>query len=277
VTAPTATITDPAVRAAFHEWLLRAADDELMIGHRHSEWTGVGPDIESDVAMSSIAQEEIGHARLFYEQVAGFDDMAAGRESAGDDPGACDRLAFGRAPDEYRNAVLLELPNQGWEFSIIRLALYEAFESLRLTLLAKCGQEPVAGLAATLAREERYHGLFASAWLERLAASPGGDAAATARAKVQAALEAAWPDALGFFETTDADAVLFRAGVLQDAAPQQRERWETAVRPLLARCGLTVPRAAAHEGGRRGAHTPELAQLHREMTEVWRSDPEARW
>jgi ring-1,2-phenylacetyl-CoA epoxidase subunit PaaC len=265
--ATPAAIADPAVRTAFREWLLRIADDELTIGHRHSEWTGVGPDIESDVAMSSIAQEELGHARLFYEQLAGVDDNAAGGGSAG-----TDRLAFGRPPEQFRNAVLLEQPNQGWEFSIVRLALYEAFEGLRLGLLAQSGQEPVAALAATLAREERYHGLFAATWLERLAGRPGD-----ARARVQAALDAAWPQALGFFETTDADGVLLRAGLLRDSAERQREAWEAAVRPLLERCALVPPAVEAHVGGRRGRHTPALSEMHAAMTEVWASDPEARW
>jgi ring-1,2-phenylacetyl-CoA epoxidase subunit PaaC len=260
VPAVPATITDPAVHAAFREWLLRVADDELTIGHRHSEWTGVGPDIESDVAMSSIAQEELGHARLFYEQIAG------------DEPGDADRLAFGRPPAEFRNAVLLEQPNRGWEFSIVRLALYEAFEGQRLGLLARCGQEPVASLAATLGREERYHGLFAAAWLERLARPP-----ADARARVQAALDAAWPYALGFFETTEADQILMDAGLLHESAERQRDAWEGAVRSLFEPCGLTIPSAAPSLGGRRGVHTPDLAQMHAEMTEVRRSDPEARW
>jgi len=247
------------VRAAFRESLLRVADDELTIGHRHSEWTGVGPDIESDVAMSSIAQEELGHARLFYEQIAG------------DEPSGADRLAFGRPPAEFRNAVLLEQPNQGWEFSIVRLVLYEAFEGLRLSLLARCGREPIASLAATLGREERYHGLFADAWLERLAGHADG------RARVQAALDAAWPYALGFFETTDADRALLAGGLLPEPADNQREAWEAAVRPIFERCGLTVPAGPPKQGGRRGEHTPDLAQMHLEMTEVWRSDPEARW
>jgi ring-1,2-phenylacetyl-CoA epoxidase subunit PaaC len=260
VPAALATIGDPAVRAAFGEWLLRVADDELTIGHRHSEWTGVGPDIESDVAMSSIAQEELGHARLFYEQVAG------------NEPGGADRLAFARSPAEFRNAVLLEQPNRGWEFSIVRLVLYEAFEGHRLRLLAQCGQEPVAAMAATLGREERYHGLFAGTWLERLA-RPSADA----RARVQAALDAAWPYALGFFETTEADSTLLNAGLLHETAERHREAWEAAVRPLFEACGLTIPAALPSLGGRRGVHTPDLAQMHAEMTEVWRSDPEARW
>lgn len=277
--AQLAAITDPAVRAAFREWLLRVADDELAIGHRHSEWTGVGPDIESDVAMSSIAQEEMGHARLFYEQIAG------------DEAGGADRLAFGRAPADYRNAVLLEQPNGGWEFTIVRLVLYEAFEQQRLGLLARSGQEPVAGLAATLGREERYHALFAATWLERLAwapAPPSGtsrrdapaspDAVSTeARARVQAALDSAWTFALGFFESTEVDGVLLKAGLLEEPPARQRETWEAAVRAVFEPLGLTIPKGAATEGGRRGIHTSALTRMHAEMTEVWRSDPEAHW
>jgi ring-1,2-phenylacetyl-CoA epoxidase subunit PaaC len=253
-------IADPSVRAAFREWLLRIADDELVIGHRHSEWTGFGPDIESDVAMSSIAQEELGHGRAFYEQIA---------QDEGSD---ADRLAFGRAPHEYLQATLLEQENDGWEYSIVRLVLYEAFEVARLRLVAESGQEPAAGLARLLSREERYHALFGQTWLTRLA---GG--APEGPARVQAALDAAWPDALGLFETTPADDALLRAGVLAAAPEAQRQAWRDTVRPVLEACGLTVPAAAAREGGRRGVHTPAFDRLLAQMTEVWKSDPEARW
>ncbi len=263
-----AAIADPALRGAFREWLLRTADDELVIGHRHSEWTGFGPDIESDVAMSSIAQEEIGHARAFYEQIAA------------DDGSDADHLAFDRAPGEYRHARLLEHENDGWESSIVRLTLYEPFEAGRLRLLGACGHEPVAGLARTLAREERYHGLFAETWLVRLARATGAG-----RARVQAALDAAWPDALGLFEATGADDVLRAAGMLTESPAAQRAAWEDAVRPVLTGCGLVIPKAAAacgvsqpvREGGRRGVHGPEFERMLGQMTEVWRSDPEARW
>ncbi len=250
--------TDPRVGAAFREWVLRAADDELIIGHRHSEWTGFGPDIESDVALSSIAQEEIGHARAFYAQ------LAAGG-------GDADRLAFARAPAEYRHATLMERENAGWEWSIVRLVLYERYEAERLRLLSASGQEPAAGLARTLLREERYHALFADAWLTRLARGRE-----EGHRKVQAALEAAWPEALGLFEATDADATLVAAGIA-DSPAAQRRRWEAAIRQVLEPCGLVIPSASPNEGGRRGQHTPEFDRLHDQMTEVWRSDPEARW
>ena len=253
-------IGDPAVRAAFREWLLRLADDELVIGHRHSEWTGVGPDIESDVAMSSIAQEELGHGRAFYEQIAQDEGLDV------------DRLAFGRAAAEYRHAALVEQPNGGWEETIVRLTLYEAFETGRLGVLAASGQQPVAGLAKLLIREERYHALFAETWLTRLARGAAGGPG-----RVQAALDAAWPDALGLFEATDADDVLLRAGVFATTPAAQRASWLDAVRPTLEGCGLHIPSAAAREGGRRGIRTAAFEPLHAEMTEVWRSDPEARW
>ena len=252
--------TDPALRAAFREWLLRCADDELVIGHRHSEWTGFGPDIESDVAMSSIAQEELGHARAFYDQAA-----ADGR-------GDADRLAFDRAPAEYRHGILLERENDGWEFSIVRLALYEPFEAARLRVLGASGQEPVAGLARTVAREERYHGLFAQTWLTRLAR-----ATQDGRARVQAALESAWPDALGLFEPTAADDLLQERGVVTRSPASLRTEWEEVVRPMLEELALAVPEAAPREGGRQGHHTAEFAAMLAQMTEVSRSDPEARW
>jgi ring-1,2-phenylacetyl-CoA epoxidase subunit PaaC len=260
VAGTSAAIADPAVRAAFREWLLRAADDELVIGHRHSEWTGFGPDIESDVAMSSIAQEEIGHARALYEQAA--------LDAAED----VDRLAFGRSPAEYRHGVLLERENHGWEFSIVRLALYEPFESARLQILGACGQEPVAGLARTLAREERYHALFAQTWLTRLSR-----ATAEGQGKVQGALDAAWPDALGLFEATAADELLQARGIFPQPPASLRAAWEKTLRPMLEELGLTVPAVAPREGGRRGRHTPEFDAMLAEMTEVWRSDPEAKW
>src|SRR5690242_11998827 len=115
-----AAIGDPVTHEAFREWLLRAADDELIIGHRHSEWTGFGPDIESDVALSSIAQEEIGHARAVYAMIVADQEHDA------------DQLAFSRPAGEYRHAILVERENGGWEQSIVRLVLYERYDALRL-------------------------------------------------------------------------------------------------------------------------------------------------
>ncbi len=261
-TAPDA---PPAARTETHQSALRAlllatADDELILGHRHSEWTGFAPDIESDVALSSIAQEEMGHARLFYEQVAALDDTTA------------DRLAFGRPAEAFGNAVLTERPNGDWAFTIVRAWLYDHADAVRLATLAASPLGGLAALARTLQREEKYHLMFSDAWLEGLARS--GD---EGRAHMQAALEAAWADGLGLFEATPGVEHLIRAGSLRDGPPEQAARWTAAVRPHLTALGLVPPEAAAATGGRAGHHGPHLAAVLDDMTSVWRTDPVARW
>ncbi len=251
---------DARTRPALRALVLAAADDELILGHRHSEWTGFAPDIESDVALSSIAQEEMGHARVLYEQVAALDGIDI------------DRLVFGRSPDAFRNAVFLERPNGDWAFTVVRAWLYDLADAVRLAALAASPLGTFAALARTLQREEKYHLLFSDAWLVRLTRSgPDG------RARIQAAVEAAWPEALGIFEATPEGSALVEAGMLAPAPEGQAARWDADVRARLAALGLDVPVADARTGGRVGQHTPDLAALLDEMTSVWRTDPSARW
>ncbi|MGH3080458.1 MAG: 1,2-phenylacetyl-CoA epoxidase subunit PaaC [Gaiellaceae bacterium] len=141
--------------------LLKIADDELVLGWRNSEWTGIAPFLEEDVAFSSIAQNEIGHARALYELVAGELGTTA------------DKLAFDRSPDEYRHSRLVELrlvPD--WARTIARHVLYEEADSKRLEELKASDDPEVAGLAAKIDREEAYHRMHAQMWRERLQDEP---------------------------------------------------------------------------------------------------------
>ena len=140
--------------------LLTLADDELILGWRDSEWTGIAPTLEEDVAFSSIAQNEIGHARALYE--------LAGRDLGT----TADELAFDRSPDEYRCSRLVELRLPGWEHTIARHYLYEEADAARLERLKASEDSEVAGLAAKIDREEVYHRLHAEMWHERLQDEP---------------------------------------------------------------------------------------------------------
>ena len=158
------------------ELLLELADDELILGWRNSEWTGIAPFLEEDVAFSSIAQNEIGHARALYELAA---------EELGTD---ADALAFDRRPEEYRCAPLVQLrlvPD--WARTIARHVLYETADAIRIAHLKEHEDEALAGIAAKIDREEVYHRLHAEMWLERLrrgAALPrGGRGAVAVRAR----------------------------------------------------------------------------------------------
>jgi ring-1,2-phenylacetyl-CoA epoxidase subunit PaaC len=158
------------------ERLLELADDELVLGWRDSEWTGIAPFLEEDVAFSSIAQNEIGHARAVYELAA--------RELGT----TADELAFDRQPAEYRCAQLVELrfvPD--WARTIARHVLYEAADEVRVAALKGSDDPEVAGLAAKIDREEAYHRIHAQMWAERLAGER----------RFREAMDELWPYALG--------------------------------------------------------------------------------
>jgi ring-1,2-phenylacetyl-CoA epoxidase subunit PaaC len=140
--------------------LLEIADDELILGWRNSEWTGVAPLLEEDVAFSSIAQNEIGHARALYELVARARGITA------------DELAFDRKPEEYCCSALVERRLPEWETTIARHVLYEEADARRLERLKQSADPEIAGLAAKIDREEAYHRMHAQMWHERLRDEP---------------------------------------------------------------------------------------------------------
>jgi ring-1,2-phenylacetyl-CoA epoxidase subunit PaaC len=140
--------------------LLEIADDELILGWRDSEWTGIAPLLEEDVAFSSIAQNEIGHARALYELIAREQGTTA------------DELAFDRSPEEYRCARIVELRLLDWEKTIARHVLYEEADAQRLERLKSSSNAEIAGLAGKIDREEIYHRMHAQMWHERLQDEP---------------------------------------------------------------------------------------------------------
>src|SRR5580765_7284023 len=155
--------------------LLSLADDELILGWRNSEWTGIAPFLEEDVAFSSIAQNEIGHARALYELVA---------RGLGTD---ADALAFDRPLEEYRSAPLVELRRLEWARTIARHWLYETADAIRLESLVASDDPEIAGIAEKIDREEVYHRIHAEMWIDRLGDEPS----------VREALERLWGQALG--------------------------------------------------------------------------------
>jgi ring-1,2-phenylacetyl-CoA epoxidase subunit PaaC len=164
------------------ELLLELADDELVLGWRNSEWTGIAPFLEEDVAFSSIAQNEIGHARALYELAA--------RELGT----TADELAFDRSPEDYRAAPLVQLRRLEWAQTIARHYLYETADAVRIAALAAGPDAELAGLAAKIAREEAYHLMHAGMWVDRLHASAEG------RERLDAAVRELWPYALGVLD-----------------------------------------------------------------------------
>jgi ring-1,2-phenylacetyl-CoA epoxidase subunit PaaC len=252
---------DSATRAALAELLLTLADDEFVLGFWDSEWTGIAPMLEEDVAMSSVSQDEIGHARAWYELLAGL---------TADD---ADRIAFGREPDAYRHAALMNHARTDWAFTVARRYLYEQADAVRLEALSRSSYAPLAELAAKMRREETYHLLHFDVWLKRLAEA-GGEA----RQRLADALEQLAPDAQAVFTPLAGEAALTSSGILPDAIETLRSRWLERVGPALAGFGLPVPSAAgAPTPDGRTRRTDDFAWLHGQFTLVARSDEAATW
>jgi ring-1,2-phenylacetyl-CoA epoxidase subunit PaaC len=189
--------------------LIELADDELILGWRDSEWTGIAPSLEEDVAFSSIAQNEIGHARALYELAAR--DLGT----------SADELAFDRDPSEYRSAPLVQQRRLDWAHTIARHWLYECADEIRLSALKESDDAEVAGLAAKMDREEVYHRMHAQMWADRLR---GND-------RFETAVDELWPYALGVLAREQRASLAERLG-RREAEPVERGGGSDELREL---------------------------------------------
>jgi ring-1,2-phenylacetyl-CoA epoxidase subunit PaaC len=278
------------VNEALRGLVIALADDELIIGHRHSEWTGYAPHIEEDVAFASIAQDEIGHASSYYSLIAS------------DTGEQIDALALGRQPDQYRNAILCELPNQDWGFTLARHWLYDHADDLRLQALQETSDAKLQQLVTKIRREERYHLLHADYWMKRIAQGP-----VDARARIIAAMARAFPAAAGLFEPFEQEAEAVYEGWMPVSSAVLGTRFMEWAIPALDELGLPGPvdrteatttefvasssgdliagdngpvaetPHSSEAGGRRGRHTQDLRELWSAMTTQYRDNEGATW
>ncbi len=246
------------------ELLLSVADDKFMLGHRNADWTGLAPILEEDIAFSALAQDEIAHASALYEMVAQLQDTKP------------DRLAFGRRPEEYRCAAIVELSDGfDWAKALCRNFFCDHFDSVRLGRLARSSMVPLAQLAGRLAAEEQIHVEHVDSWMKRLGHS-GGES----RRRMQAALDELAPLASTLLEPTDGLDRLEAEGVYPTITPGMFECWSDALQRMATEAGFIlklVPPPAGMVGGRHGRHSDVFLSLLDELTEVYRIEPEAAW
>ncbi|HEX2294733.1 MAG TPA: 1,2-phenylacetyl-CoA epoxidase subunit PaaC [Actinomycetota bacterium] len=272
--------------------LTALGDDELVLGHRHSEWTGCAPHMEEDVAFSSIAQDEIGHAAAYYSIAAA---------ATGESP---DALAFGRDPGEYRHAIVCERPNGDWAFTLARHWLYDNADDVRLAALESASHPELAALARKIRREERYHLIHADTWIKRIVRGP-----VEGRTKLIDAVSEVYVQALGLFEPVEEEAAAVAEGLLPVPSGEMLARFVERTGNALDELGLpteshksagdtarfeasssgdliaddrgevelssTTPGVAM--GGRAGRHTDDFKELWDVMTVTYRSHPGASW
>lgn len=247
---------------ALKELLYKIADDQLILGHRNSEWTGFGPLLEEDIAFSSMAQDKIGQSYALYQMLNKLGEQNP------------DTVAFMRNASQFHNSILVELPNGEYDFSLIRHFLFDTAEAIRFEMLSSSSFQPLAELARKIKGELRYHTLHANTWIKKL-----GRATPESIERLQRSLEQALPFALGIFEESAYETDIIKNGIFAGETAL-KAAWTKKVESVIAETDLQLPDLLLVKpvyGGRKGNHSEHLQPLLDEMAEVFRIDPTAEW
>jgi ring-1,2-phenylacetyl-CoA epoxidase subunit PaaC len=250
---------DDDEREAVRTLLFRLADDEYVTAERYTEWQVRAPTLESDLALANIAQDELGHARLWYDLLEDF-----GSEER--------ELVWERPPEAWHHATLAELPYEegGWADAVLRSYLYDVAEDLRLAAVEGSTYTRLRDRVETVENEEDYHLEHAQNWLERLVDADAG------HDRVQAALDRLFPYALTLFAPADpeVEARIDELGLRDRTLSELRRDWLDRVVPYLESLGLDVPDPGDTDlptaVGRDGEHTDHWNDLHEEFTRTYR-------
>jgi ring-1,2-phenylacetyl-CoA epoxidase subunit PaaC len=250
------------LKKALFDYLLWMGDTTLVLGHRLSEWCGHGPILEEDIAMTNIALDLLGQARLYLTYAGEIE----GKEHSEDD------LAYLRDVMDYKNSLLVEQPNEDYAFTIVRQFLYTAFSYHLLDAMLSSSDERIRSVAEKAIKEVTYHLRHSSDWIIRL-----GDGTEESHNKVQEALNTAWMFADDLFLELPGDKTLISEKIVPDMA-SIREKWNGTIKSVLEEATLNVPADSfMMKGGREGKHSEYLGYILAELQFLQRAYPGAKW
>jgi ring-1,2-phenylacetyl-CoA epoxidase subunit PaaC len=248
---------------AFFDYLLRLADDRLILGHRLSEWCGHGPVLEEDIALANLALDNIGHAASLYEYAAEIE----GKDRHRDD------IVYFRNDVEYKNVKMVELPKGDFGFTIARQFLFSSYSYFLYERLKEADDEQFRGMIKKHLKEIKYHLRHSREWVLRL-----GDGTDESHERIQKAFNNLWTYTGEFFFTDEIDQLMIdnELGINPDTF---KDEWKRLVSDVLDEATLNVPDFDQFmaEGGRSGRHTEHLGHLLAEMQHLRRSYPDAVW
>lgn len=247
---------------ALKDLIFRMADDQLILGHRNSEWTALGPILEEDIAFSSMAQDKLGHSLALYQVLYKLGEAAP------------DTLAFNRKEKDFKCCHLVEYPIGDYAFSLLRHFLFDNSEAIRFEMLVNSSCSELANVAKKFRGELKYHTMHADTWVIQL--SRGTE---ESKARMQTALNECFPLSLSIFEPGENEEALIAGNIFPGEKILQDE-WLERIKIILDKAGLILPDVKTSDpsfGGRKGFHTEYLKPLLDEMTEVFSIDPEAEW
>lgn len=263
-------IQNQECKQALIELLYQLADDDFIIAYRGSEWLGLAPHIEEDVAFSSISQDTMGHAAMYYQLL---EDLGEGN---------ADVLAHARKSEERRNAILLEEvngpgdylsePRYDWAFAVVRNYFYCQAKKVRIDSLKNSKYEPLADVAVKINMELYYHLMHWKAWFTQLtSASPD------ACSRMKQAISKASEDLEGVLSLGKYSERMAQYGLIE-GEEFLKQQWINAIKPIFESVDLEIPILGMNRGnGRNGEHTPDLDSAIQTLSEVYNIDPAATW
>ncbi|HLZ86393.1 MAG TPA: 1,2-phenylacetyl-CoA epoxidase subunit PaaC [Puia sp.] len=260
------------------DYALHLADNALVLGHRNSEWTGHGPILEQDIALSNIALDLIGQARYFYQYAARLMNAAA---RPGEPEVTEDVLAYLRDSWDFRNCLLVEQANGDWGKTILRQFFFSAYQYYFYKELQRSRDGELSAIAEKALKEVTYHLRWSSEWVIRL-----GDGTEESHSRMRKALDELWMYTGELFQPADYERSLIPVGVAVDLA-EIRPLWEERVREVLKEAKLVHPGSMRADGkatkewmqggGKQGRHTEQLGYLLAEMQFLQRAYPACEW
>lgn len=248
-------------------YTLHLADNSLIMGHRLSEWTGHGPSLEQDIAISNIALDLIGQSRNFYQYAASLATTKNGKNITEDD------LAYLRDEGEFRNLLITELPNEDWGKTILKIFFFSAWQFYLYQKLIYSPDAQLAAIAEKSLKEVTYHLRWSGEWVIRL-----GDGTEESNQRMEKSLEELWPYTGEMFEIADYEneAINNRVGI---SVSGLKNDWVNKVKSIFEEAGLSFPQENVwmQTGGKNGIHTEHLGYLLAEMQFLQRAYPGFEW
>jgi ring-1,2-phenylacetyl-CoA epoxidase subunit PaaC len=252
---------------------LHLADNALILGHRNSEWTGHGPILEQDIAISNIALDLIGQSRNFYQYAAelineydGSFEQVSGRRVTEDD------LAYLRDADAFKNCLLVEQPNGDWAQTIVRQFFFSAYQYFLYQQLQHCSNERLAAIAEKSLKETTYHLRWSADWVIRL-----GDGTEESHERMLKAIDELWMFTGELFEIAPYEVTAFENGFGVDVTAI-KSLWQQKVTTVFEEATLPLPQTKPFQtGGKTGVHSEHLGYILAEMQFLQRAYPNSTW
>ena len=270
-------MTEPREIPADHliNYCLHLADNSLIMGHRLSEWTGHGPMLEQDIAVSNIALDLIGQSRNFYQYAARLINSSVhGTNGKGTSEVTEDTLAYLRDAREFRNHLITEIPNGDWAKTVLKLFLFSTYQFYFYEALVHSSDHQLASVAEKSLKEVTYHTKWSSDWVVRL-----GDGTGESNRRITSALHDLWPYTGEMFEPAPYEIFLAQKHV-SVAVSEIRSRWEHQVKNVLQDATLAYPgdkKEWMQAGGKNGIHSEHLGFILAEMQFLQRAYPGCEW